>query len=261
MAAKRSRAFTTTHNLRIDVESVGAGAPLLLLPSEEASRERVAPIVEKLARTHELIIPYAPGFGRSERPDWISTPDDIAYLMLDIVEGLGVKAIPVVGFSFGGWVALQLAIKNASCISRLIVVDPFGVKIRGPYERDIQDIWALHPDKVAALKWVDPEAAKQDYRAMAEEDLTTIAREAESFARFCWDPYMHDPKLKLRLHRVKAPSLFIWGEKDGVTPTEYGRAFSQMVPGARFVTIPDAAHYPHLEQPQAVLDEIYSFLR
>lgn len=261
MAAERRRELKTIHGLRMDIERVGAGRPLLLLLSEEASRERVSSIVEMLARRHEVVIPYAPGFGRSERPDWISTPDDIAYMMLDVVEELGLAAIPVVGVSLGGWIALQMAIKDDSFIRGLILVDPYGVKLSGPYERDIQDIWSLRPEHVSTLKWLDPEAARRDYRTMPDDEVETIARESESFARFCWDPYMHDPKLKFLLHRVRVPTLFVWGEKDGVTPPEYGRAFSRLIAGARFVEIRNAAHYPHIEQPEAVLSEIYSFLK
>ena len=96
---------------------------------------------------------------------------------------------------------------------------------------------------------------------MCSSDLLSIvARNIESFARFCWEPYMHDPKLKARLHRVKAPTLFVWGEKDGVVTTAYGKAYSQLVPGAKFVAIANAGHYPHLEQPAATLKEINAFL-
>lgn len=261
MAVKRLRELKTIQGLRVDIERVGSGAPLLLLLGEEASRERNAPIVEKLAETHDVIIPYAPGFGQSERPDWIGSPDDVAYIMLDVVEDLGLAPLPVVGFSLGGWIALQMAIKDDSFISRLVLVDPYGVKIGGPYDRDIQDIWSLPPETVAKLKWTDPAATTRDYQAMPDEDVVTIARESESFARFCWDPYMHDPKLRLRLHRVQVPTLFVWGAQDGVTSPDYGRAFSGLVEGSRFVTIPGAAHYPHLEQPQAVLSEICGFLK
>lgn len=261
MAAKRLRELKTIHGLRVDIERVGTGAPLLVLLSEEASRERIAPVIELLAETHEVIMPYAPGFGRSERPDWITSPDDVAYIMLDVVEELELASVPVVGFSLGGWVALLMATKDDSFISKLVLVDPYGVKIGGPLDRDIQDIWSLHPEKVAQLKWADPVAAKVDYQAMPDEDVATVARENESFARFCWAPYMHDPKLKFRLHRVRVPTLFAWGAKDGVTPPAYGRAFSKLIAETKFVTVPNAAHYPHLENPQAVLKEIYAFMK
>ena len=72
-------------------------------------------------------------------------------------------------------------------------------------ERDIADLWMLHPAKVNELKWHDPAKGKRDFTAMPEEALTIVARNSESFARFCWDPCLHNPQLKHRLHRIKAP--------------------------------------------------------
>ena len=252
--------FVTIQGFQMEVERRGAGEPLLVLLSEESAFELEAPFLAELAAKHELIIPHPPGFGRSERPDWVSSPDDISYMYLDLVEKLGLKNIPVLAFSLGGYIAAQMAVKDDSFMSKLIMVDAFGVKIGGPFDRDVQDIWTLHPDKVAALKWADPANAKHDLSQKSDAELSIVARNLESFARFCWDPYMHDPKLKIRLHRVQAPTLFIWGEKDGVVTTTYGRAYSELVPGATFTTIPNAGHYPHLEQPADFLREVNKFL-
>jgi pimeloyl-ACP methyl ester carboxylesterase len=252
--------FFSIQGLQMEVERRGAGSPLLLLLSEEAAFERDAPFVAELASKHQVIIPQPPGFGRSERPEWVSSPDDISYMYLDLVEKLGLSKVPVVGLSLGGFIAAQMAVKDSSFISKLVMVDSFGVKIGGPFDRDVQDIWTSHPDKVAAWKWADPANGKRDLSAKSEDELSIVARNIESFARFCWEPYMHDPKLKARLHRVKAPTLFVWGEKDGVVTTAYGKAYSQLVPGAKFVAIANAGHYPHLEQPAATLKEINAFL-
>jgi pimeloyl-ACP methyl ester carboxylesterase len=252
--------FLTIQGMKIEVERMGSGSPLLVLLSEEAAFERTSPFIQDLARTHELIMPQAPGFGRSERPDWISSPDDIAYIYLDLVEQLGLKNIPVLGLSLGGWIAAEMAVKDDSFISKLVLVDPIGVKIGGPFDRDIQDIWTLHPTKVAELKYYDTDFGKRDYSNTPEEEVTIVARNLESFARFCWEPYMHNPKLKIRLPRIKVPTHFIWGENDGMTTAAYGKAYSQHVPGAAFATIAKAGHYPHIEQPAAVLQQVKSFL-
>ncbi len=258
--AQGSQQFVVVQGLRMEVERRGAGKPLLVLLSEEAAFELESPFLAELAANHELVIPHPPGFGRSERPDWVSSPDDIAYMMLDLVEHLGLKDIPVLAFSFGGYIAAQMLVKDDGFCSKLVMVDAFGVKIGGPYDRDVQDIWTSHPDKVAAWKWADPAFGKRDLSTKSDEELSIVARNLESFARFCWDPYMHDPKLKIRLHRVKVPALFIWGEKDGIVTTAYGKAYSELVPGAKFAAIANAGHYPQLEQPRATLDAVNSFL-
>jgi pimeloyl-ACP methyl ester carboxylesterase len=252
--------FKTIQGAKLEVVRRGHGAPLLLLLSEESWAELSSPFVSELATKHQLIIPQFPGFGRSERPDWVSSPDDIAYMVLDFLDGEGIRGIPVVGLSLGGWVALEMAIKDRGIFSKIALVDPLGVKIGGPLDRDFQDIWTLHPEKVAALKWHDPAKGKRDFSATAEDEVTIYARNIESFARFCWDPYMHNPKLKVRLGRVNAPTLVLWGENDGVATPTYGKAFANAIHGATFDTIAAAGHYPQLEQPAMTLKRIETFL-
>jgi pimeloyl-ACP methyl ester carboxylesterase len=245
--------------VRLEVDRRGRGAPLLLLPGEEML-ELDAPFLDDLARDHEVIIAAPPGFGRSDRPDWIASPDDMSYLMLDLVERLALPRLPVIGCSLGGWLAAEMATKDPCFVAKLILVAPYGVKIGGPADRDIADIWMLPREKVSALKWFDLDKGRRDYPTMPEEALAIIARNSESFARFCWEPYMHNPKLRHRLHRINAPTLFVWGENDGIVSRDYGRAYAGLVPGAKFETIGAAGHYPHLEQPAAFLRCVREFL-
>jgi len=245
--------------LKLEIERRGDGPPLLLLPGEEFL-EHEAPFLNELAKTHEVIIPSPPGFGLSTRPDWITHPDDIAYMMLDVVDALGLQNVPVIGFSFGGWIAAEMATKDDSFISKLVLVDPYGIKTGGPTEREIADIWLLHPEEVIARKWHDPAKGKRDFPSMPEDKLTIIARNHESFARFGWEPYLHNPKLRHRLHRIKVPTLLIWGENDGIVTPQYGEAYRKLIPGAKLVTIPQAGHLPQIEQPQAFLSELNKFL-
>ena len=245
--------------VRIEVLRRGSGKPLLFLAGEEVL-ELDAPFLDELAKDRELIIPMPPGFGRSDRPDWIASPDDISYFYLDLADRLGLRHIPVVGCSLGGWLAAEMATKDDGFIAKLVLIGPYGVKIGGPTDRDIADIWMLPRDQVTARKWFNPAKGKRDYVAMPEAALAVIARNSESFARFCWEPYMHNPKLRHRLHRITPPTLFLWGENDGIVSTDYGKAYAALVPGARFEVISAAGHYPHLEQPTACLQAVRTFL-
>jgi len=245
--------------VEIAVERRGKGSPLLLLYGEEAL-ELEAPAIEELAQRYELIIPSPPGFGTSERPDWITSPDDIAYLYLDLAERLRLNKVAVLAFSFGGWIAAEMATKDCSFIAKLVLVSPYGIKVGGPFDRDIQDIWLLHPDKVMGLKWFDKAKGRRDYASMPDDKLSIIARNNESFARFAWEPYMHNPKLKHRLARIKAPTLLVWGENDGIVTTDYGRAYQALIPGSRLAVIAEAGHYPHIEQPEAFMRQVRGFL-
>jgi pimeloyl-ACP methyl ester carboxylesterase len=256
---ERTTSLLRASGMELEVERRGRGAPLLVLYGEEAL-ELDSPVLAELANDHELIIPSPPGFGVSERPDWIETPDDISYVYLDLVESLGLGKLPAIGFSLGGWIALEMATKDDGFFAKLALVAPYGVKIGGPTDRDIADVWTLHPKKVAALKWFDQDKGRRDFTAMSDDELAIVARNNESFARFCWDPYMHNPKLKRFLHRVRVPTLFIWGEQDGIVTPDYGRAYSRLIPGAEFAIVGRAGHYPHLEQPAEFMRLVRGFL-
>ena len=250
----------TLGGIAIEVERRGKGKPLLLLHGEEAL-EAEAAFVDDLARSHEVIIPSPPGYGASERPLWMTNPHDMAVVMLDAVEHLGVTNATVLGFSLGGWIAAEMAVMDDSFIDRLVLVDPVGIKLGGPTDRDIADIWLLHPDKVGTLKWHDAAKGKRDYSRMSDEKLAVIARNVETTARFCWEPYMHNPKLRHQLHRIKAPTLVVWGEHDGIVKADpYGKGFAALIPGAQFKVIKSAGHLPHIEQPAAFMAAIKGFI-
>jgi pimeloyl-ACP methyl ester carboxylesterase len=71
---------------------------------------------------------------------------------------------------------------------------------------------------------------------------------------------MHNPKLRGRLHRIRIPTLVLWGESDGIVSLDYGRTFAEEIPDARFKTIPRAGHFPHVEQPESFAAEILRFV-
>ena len=201
-----------------------------------------------------------PGVGRSIRPNWIETMHDIAYLILDLLDQAGVEYPTLVAFSLVGCLAPEILPQPFRRLARLALVDPYGIKVGGPWDRDIQDIWFLTKEEVQALKYADAKNGDIDYPAMPDEKLEIIARNRESFARFCWQPYMHNPKLKRRLHRISVPTLVIWGAADGVITTDYGKAYADEIPGARFEVIENGGHFPHLEQPEHFMEVLGGFL-
>jgi pimeloyl-ACP methyl ester carboxylesterase len=258
--AETRKDVLTLAGIKIEVERLGKGKPLVLLHGEEAL-ETEGPVVDDLAERFEVIIPSPPGFGGSERPLWLTDPHDLAFVMLDLVQKLGLADAVVLGFSVGGWIAAEMATIDDSFMSKLVLVDPVGIKLGGPTDRDIADIWLLHPEKVAKLKWHDLKKGARDFTKMSDAELTVVARNSETTARFCWEPYMHNPKLKHRLHRIQTPTLLIWGQQDGIVKADtYGRAYADLIPGAQLATIKDAGHLPHIEQPAAFMKTLNGFI-
>jgi pimeloyl-ACP methyl ester carboxylesterase len=185
--------------------------------------------------------------------------EDLAYFYLDFLDALDLKDVILVGASLGGWIAASIAVKSTARFSHLVLASSVGIKVGDRETRDIADIFAATEPQLNEMAFFDPAAAKRDLAALPEAELVTIARNREATARFAWSPYMHDPKLKGRLHRIRIPALVLWGAGDRIVSPDYGRAFANALPKARFATIERAGHFPHLEQPELFAQKVLSF--
>jgi pimeloyl-ACP methyl ester carboxylesterase len=189
----------------------------------------------------------------------MTTVEDLSYFYLDLMDALGLDDAIVVGVGLGAWIAAATAVKSTARMSRLVLANAVGIKVGDRETRDIVDIFALLEPDLNKLAYVDPTLGVRDYKSLPDADVIAAARNRESLARFAWQPYMHDPKLVSRLHRIRIPTLFLWGKGDCILNESYGRAFCAAVPGARFEPIDKAGHYPHLEQPQMFADRVLAF--
>jgi pimeloyl-ACP methyl ester carboxylesterase len=243
---------------RVELIERGAGKPLLFLhPGIGISA--TAPVLDALGRGARLIAPTHPGFGASELPKGMSTVDDLSYFYLDFLEQLDLHDTLVVGVGLGAWIAAEIAVKTTERLSHLVLANAIGIKVGDRETRDIVDIWALTPDEFNALAYVDPTRGRHDPKAITDAEALAMARNREATARFCWSPYMHNPKLKARLHRIRIPTLFLWGTADRILSEQYGRAYCAAIPGARFETIEHAGHFPHVEQPEEFAHRVLAF--
>ena len=95
---------------------------------------------------------------------------------------------------------------------------------------------------------------------MPDADLAIALRNRESLALLTWEPYMHNPKLRHRLHRVGCPVLFLRGESDGLVSDAYLHRYAALLPDARCDLIAAAGHAPEVEQPDAFAARIAAFL-
>ncbi len=250
---------TTVAGIEIELFERGTGSPVLFLHGAGGVRPD-DPFVGLLAQQHRVIAPSHPGFGRSALPDWLDSVDDIAHIHLELMDRLGLRQVDLVGTSIGGWIAAEMATKTPERFSHLVLIGPVGVKT-GPVDRlDVPDIFAIAQDKLQALLYHDPEKFRPDLKALSDEQIAIMARNRETLALLAWEPYMHNPKLKHRLHRVNVPTLFLRGESDGLVSADYLERYARLVPGARIATIAKAGHAPQLEAPQATATEVLEFL-
>jgi pimeloyl-ACP methyl ester carboxylesterase len=243
----------------LELREEGDGAPLLFLHGGNGFYP-AQPYVRLLARRRRVIAPSHPGFGRSEMPDWLDTPDDIAHIYLELLDRLNLQRVDLAGVSLGGWIAAEMASKSPERFRKLVLVAPVGVKT-GPSDRlDIPDIFAMPQERVSQLLFHDPEKFRFDPAQYSDEELTVMVRNRESLALLVWEPWMHNPKLKRRLHRAGMPALFLRGESDGIVTSDYIERYAKLLPNARIETVARAAHALPLEQPEAFAEKVLAFL-
>ena len=237
----------------------GDGRPLLFLHGIDYFAEQI-PFLYRLSEHFRVIAPRHPGFGATRRPAWMRTVGDIAYLYLDLLDRLALDDVLLVGSSFGGWVAMELAVRSTARLAGLVLIDSLGLKFGGRDEVEITDIFALSASEVVTHNFADPSRAP-DYAALDDAAVEEVARDREAAVLYGWRPYMHNPSLKHWLHRLKLPNLVIWGERDRIVAPAYGAHLTQRLPGARFVPIANAGHYPQIEQPEKVASTIETFAK
>ncbi|MBV8776646.1 MAG: alpha/beta hydrolase, partial [Alphaproteobacteria bacterium] len=237
----------TVNGTDLEVRRRGQGAPLVLLHGMDTVGSQ-ATYLDLLARHVEVIAPSSPGFGNSARPGDFDTIYDLTHLYLALLDQLPYEKVTLLGLSFGGWLAAEVAAASCRRIAHLILADPVGIKLGGPQERDILDIFNTHPAEVRRKSWAD-EAKAPNYDAMTDDELVIHARNWESLCLYAWHPFMYNPQLKQWLGRIKVPTLLLWGESDGIVKPDYGRAYAGLIPGSRFELIPTAGHHPEIEQP------------
>jgi pimeloyl-ACP methyl ester carboxylesterase len=238
----------------------GAGPPLLLLHGL-APVEPDAPVLELLAAHAEIMAPTHPGFGHAPRPDDFETVYDLVRLYLDVLDHLSYAKVTLMGLSFGGWLAAEIAATCPHRLDKLVLVGAVGIKVSDRETPDILDLFNTAPAVVERRRWHDPAKWAPDYDAMSDDALVAHARNRDALCLYAWDPYMHNPRLKRWLPRIAVPTLALWGASDGVVKPAYGRAYSALIPGARFEVIEGAGHHPEIEQSVAFAERVVAFLR
>ena len=243
----------------VEVLIHGEGRPLVFLHGIDYFQQQV-PFLYRLGETFRVVAPRHPGFGATRRPKWMRTVGDIAYLYLDMLDRLALDNVILVGSSFGGWVALEMAVRSSARLAGLVLIDTLGLKFGGRDEAEITDIFTLSAEEVVKHNFADPKNAP-DYGALDDAQLEEVARDREASVLYGWRPFMHNPSLSHWLHRAKAPSLVVWGEHDRVVKPAYGAHLTQRLQNARFLPIAAAGHYPQIEQPERVANAIAAFAR
>ena len=243
----------------VEIHSAGSGPPLLYLHAEQYF-EQVRPHLDALARTWTVIAPRHPGYGAVSVATDLRSVDDLAYLYLDLLDELKLDDVVLVGASLGGWIALEMCVRNHARLSKLVLVSSVGVKFSGREERDFADLFYMPDVEAFPMLFADPKRHAPNYAAMSAGQLEELARARQMLAHYGWRPYLHNPALKRWLHRVDLPTLVVWGAADRFASRSYGQSLASALPAAELTLIEGAGHYPEIEQSEATLRAIDAFL-
>lgn len=227
----------------LDVEVLGSGNPMLYLHPEHYGHLQ-RPFVENLAQHWKVYAPRHPGFDGRQPPTDFRRIDDLAYLYLDLLAQLDSEPIAVLGTSLGGWIGLEMAVRDATRIAALGLIAPLGAKIGGRDERGFADLSALAEEEAARCLFVGEHL---DFSAFSAEQLTEVARDRQYLAYYAWKPYLHNPALVRWLHRITVRTHLMWGDADGFAPVELGRQLAERIPQSQLDIFCGAGHYPQIE--------------
>jgi pimeloyl-ACP methyl ester carboxylesterase len=232
------------------------GTGVLLLHGG-AGPSSMAALADALSGHAYVITPTHPGFDGRPRPDRVDSVADLASAYLDLLDVLDLRQVLVIGNSVGGWIASEMALRdNHGRVGGVVLLNAVGIQPGSPGQ--IADIATAGPAEFGRLAWHRPEL-RPNPAAMSDEQRAAIAANQQTLAVYAGDPYMHDPKLGRRLHRVTVPVLVAWGEHDGVVPADYGREYAGLFADGRFQLIPGAAHFPQIEQVELTVEAIEKF--
>ncbi|MHB9879289.1 alpha/beta fold hydrolase [Pacificimonas sp. ICDLI1SI03] len=229
----------------VELFTAGSGAPLLFLHGIDGV-EGAAPLLRELARSYCVYAPWHPGFGASQRPENLDRVDDLGYFYLDLMAALRLERPTVVGSSFGSWVAAETLTKEPGRASELVLISPLGLRTSHRRESHVTDIFMLsRPELNERIGRHEPELS-----ALPEDRLRREMRGEEALSLYGWSPYMFNPKLSGRLHRIVCPTMIVWGADDRLVRSEYRNRFAKALPRAEVREIPDAGHCVHADQPE-----------
>ncbi len=251
----RTRRESFADGLTVRIDERGSGRPMLVLHGG-GGPQTVAGIASALSSRAYVLTPVHPGFAGEPRPEWFDSIGDLALTYLDLLERLDLRDVMVVGSSIGGWIAAELAVRDTTRLSSIVLVDAVGIQVEG---HTIANVFSLTPDELLALSFHNPAAFRIDPITLGPEQVAVTAANFQALKVYDQGQGMGDPKLRRRLARVRIPALVVWGESDGIVDPDYGRAYAQSLPNARFTLIPEAGHLPQIEQPERLLTLVWEF--
>lgn len=236
--------FIDSDGFSIRYLEAGDGPPLVCFHG--AGGPRISRAHELLAASHRVIAFEIPGFGASPANERTASLRELARTMLRAVDAIGLDRFGLWGISFGGKLALWLAVQDPDRLDALVLAAPAAIITNpGPLPP---------PDQMLSILFAHPERRL---------DTTPVPPEVEAkqralVGRLIGPP--RDPELEDLMSRLEVPTLVLFGTEDRLTPPELGRHYREILPSCHFVIVYDAAHAIYDDRPEAFAAIVADFL-
>jgi 3-oxoadipate enol-lactonase len=254
---------TNTSDEMIGMTMTGTGRPIILFHSLLADRGSFDRIVPSLAKQLRVVVMDLPGFGESSSPEGGLV--DIADRMAHAVRQVSEAEKPIIlGNGFGGFVALQMAIRHPDCLDRLILANAgamFSEAGREAFRNMAKAASAKGLEAVADTamrRLFAPEFQAENPVMMAERRGAFLRTDPAIFQIAC--AALAELDLREDARHMEIPTLVMVGEQDEATPPPMSIELAALLPNARLTVLPGCAHVPQLQKPDVFLAAIADFI-
>jgi pimeloyl-ACP methyl ester carboxylesterase len=201
------------------------------------------------ARTHRVIIPYHANFGESGDNPAIASVEDHVLHYMELFDHLGLDRFALAGFSLGGWIAAEFAIRQPRRLARLVLVAPAGLPVP---EAPPPNLFAVSPHEVAGYLTDDPAVALSYFPKQPDAGFDArLGREMGGLARALDAAPQGSQRLAHWAHRIGMPTLLLWGDKDRLMPVAQATHWQRLLPNCRLEYVAGAGHLLFEERPAA----------
>ena len=242
---------------QVELLTGGSGQPLVVL-HHDIGNPGWLPFYDALAQHCSVYVPSHPGYGKSERPDWMRNVRDLAIIHQCLVKDLKLSEPALIGLGFGGWVAAEMASMSPSQYRRLVLVGAMGIK---PTQGEIVDQFLLYTTDYIKSGFFDVAAYEAQFGSEPDIDqLVAWEIHREMTTRIAWKPYMFNQALPHLLTGVDTPTLVVWGRHDRIVPLNCGEQYVTQLPNARLTVLDECGHFVELEKAEELAGAVCDFL-
>jgi pimeloyl-ACP methyl ester carboxylesterase len=241
--------------VEILLDDDGAGRPFLLLHGG-GGPDTMTGFGRRLAETHpaRVLVPTHPGFAGTARPAELDSMRLLAAVYVALLDNLDLTDVTIVGNSIGGWITVEMALLGSPRVGGIVLIDAVGIEAA---DHPVADFFTVGYDEFLTRAFHNPDPFRMDPTNLPRTAQAAMAASRSALATYTGGQ-MNDPTLAARLGSLDIPTLVLWGDSDRVADPEYGRIYANTIPTARFQILTDVGHLPQLENPDEVVDLVWS---